>query len=210
MEHLLTSIIGRLESVGGSLGLSYIDEEYGQVEFLDYEDRDTYPVTFPCVLVDCQGEQWAQAGDGMQKGVATVNVNVYIDCYDDTHAFIAPPETAVEENETSEEETEETGENETGEETAPTSVTAGKADCRMALVRSVTEYLQGWSPLEEGRTLTRVSTSTSTLNHHIKLYQIAFTVPVYESFAPARRSHTPQGMKLNVKLKTPNTTWAQK
>ncbi|MEE3485091.1 MAG: hypothetical protein VZQ98_12310 [Bacteroidales bacterium] len=196
MEHLLTSIIGRLESVGGSLGLSYIDEEYGQVEFLDYEDRDTYPVTFPCVLVDCQGEQWAQVGDGMQRGVATVNVNVYIDCYDDTHAFIAPPETVEEE--------------EIGEETATISATAGKADCRMALVRSVTEYLQGWSPLEEGRTLTRVSTSTSTLNHHIKLYQIAFTVPVYESFAPARRSHTPQGMKLNVKLKTPNTTWAQK
>lgn len=87
MEHLLTAIIDKLEDNAASLGLGMVDEEYGQVEFLDYEDRDTYPVTFPAVLVDCQGEQWQQVGNLMQKGVATISLNIYIDCYDDTHAY---------------------------------------------------------------------------------------------------------------------------
>ena len=46
MENLLAAIITRLEGYAQSLGLSYIDEEYGQVDFLDDEARDTYPVTF--------------------------------------------------------------------------------------------------------------------------------------------------------------------
>lgn len=87
MENILTSIIERLEDNRTALGLSYIDEEYGQVDILDDESRETYPVTFPAVLIDAQGVQWQDLGNGMQKGSALVNVNVYIDCYDDTHAY---------------------------------------------------------------------------------------------------------------------------
>ena len=31
--------------------LSLVDEDYGQLEAIDKEDVDTYPVTFPCVLI---------------------------------------------------------------------------------------------------------------------------------------------------------------
>lgn len=87
MENLLTAIIDILEEHGRELGLSYIDEEYGQVEMLDSDNAETYPVTFPAVLVDSSGEQWEQLGRQHQKGRATVNVNIYIDCYHDTHAY---------------------------------------------------------------------------------------------------------------------------
>lgn len=153
MENLLTAIISRMESNATRLGLSYIDEEYGQVDILDDETRDTYPVTFPCVLVDCQGEVWSEAGRDMQEGTATVNVNIYIDCYDDTHAG---------------------------------STTTGKAEARMGLVRDVTELLQNWKPLTNSRSLMRISARTSTNNHGIKLYQVTFTVRVFESFMPGQ------------------------
>lgn len=159
MENLLAAIITRLEGYAQSLGLSYIDEEYGQVDFLDDETRDTYPVTFPCVLVDCPGEDWAEAGRDMQEGTATVNVNVYMDCYDDTHA---------------------------------NSTTVDKVSERCGLVREVTELLQNWRPLDSGRSLVRTATRASTNNHGIKMYQVSFTVRVFESFAPA------QAVKSNV------------
>lgn len=151
MENILTSIIERLEGNASALGLSYVDEEYGQVDILDDDSRDTYPVTFPCVLVDCQGEEWAEAGKDMQEGTATVNVNIYLDCYDDTHAG---------------------------------STTIEEVSARLELVRSVTELLQNWKPLDNSRALMRTSTRTSTNNHGIKLYQITFSVRVFESFLP--------------------------
>lgn len=87
MEKILTAVIDRITEKAKEIGLSYIDEEYGQVDIIDDDTRDTYPVTFPAVLVDCQGEQWDDLHQGMQKGIATINVNIYVDCYDDTHAY---------------------------------------------------------------------------------------------------------------------------
>lgn len=168
MEHLLTAIIDRLEEHGRELGLSYIDEEYGQVEMLDSDNAETYPVTFPAVLVDSSGEQWQQLGVQHQKGLATVNVNIYIDCYHDTHAY---------------------------------SNTRHRVAERMGLVRSITELLQGVTPIE-GITgvLTRTATTTSTNAHGIKMYQVTFTTPVYESF-DRTETHEVQTVTINAKLR---------
>lgn len=170
MEQILTAIIERLEANKEALGLSYVDEEYGQVDFLDDETRDTYAPTFPAVLVDGSGEEWTQDGRAMQQGVATVNVNVYIDCYDDTHAC---------------------------------SETIGKVAERMALVRSVTELLQGWEPLSTSGRLIRQRAQASTGNHGIKLYQVTFTIPVYESFSdPADATATVRLMDVRASILT--------
>lgn len=149
MKNILTAMIERLEANKSSLGLSYIDEEYGQVEALDDESREMYAPTFPAVLVDCSGETWQQAGNGMQSGSVTVNVNIYLDCYDDTHAF---------------------------------STTIGKVSERMRLVRCVTELFQGFKVLPECGSMVRASSQTSTINHGIKMYQVSFALPAYESF----------------------------
>lgn len=85
MEELLTSIIERLTSRQASLGLSYIDEEYGQVDMLDDESRDTYPVTFPAATVELRSSNWKDLSRKMQQADVEIAVNVYIDCYDDTH-----------------------------------------------------------------------------------------------------------------------------
>lgn len=167
MENLLTAIIDILEEHGRELGLSYIDEEYGQVEMLDSDNAETYPVTFPAALVDSSGEQWEQLGRQHQKGLATVNVNIYIDCYHDTHAY---------------------------------SNTRHRVAERMGLVRSITELLQGVTPIE-GITgvLTRTATTTSTNAHGIKMYQVTFTTPVYESFDRAE-THEVQTVTIKAKL----------
>ena len=167
MENLLTAIIDILEDHDRELGLSYIDEEYGQVEMLDNDNADTYPVTFPAVLVDCSGEQWEQLGVQHQKGLATVNVNIYIDCYHDTHAR---------------------------------STTRHMVEDRMALVRAVTELLQGHTPIE-GVTgvLTRTASITSTNAHGIKMYQVTFTTPVYESF-DRTETHEVQTVSIKARL----------
>lgn len=166
MEQILTAIIQRLEANAVALGLSYIDEEYGQVDMLDEEGRDSYPVTFPCVLVDCAGETWRQIGIYNQTGTANVNLNVYMDCYDDTHA---------------------------------NSGTIEKVEERKALVRSITELLQGWKPLADGGVMVRQSTQTSTINHGIKLYQVSFSLPVNEDFS--RRERATATPKVYVQLK---------
>lgn len=149
MEQILTAIIERLEEHKAELGLGYVDEEYGQVDALDDESRDLYAPTFPAVLVDLTSGQWSQDGRQMQHGSVTVNLNIYVDCYDDTHAY---------------------------------STTIGKIKERMRLVRDITALFQGKMLVEEGGNMVRQSATASTGNHGIKLYQIAFTLPLYESF----------------------------
>ena len=62
--------------------LSLIDEDTGQLE----TGEDTYPVTFPCVLVGNIETDWNDLGySGAQQGNGTVVVRLAIDCYDDTH-----------------------------------------------------------------------------------------------------------------------------
>lgn len=63
--------------------LSYIDEDYGQLELT--EDQDSYPVTFPCVLIGNTESDWNDIGYGVQKSESLITVRLAIDCYDDTH-----------------------------------------------------------------------------------------------------------------------------
>lgn len=83
MEELLLKII---KTLGAEVPeLSYIDEDYGQLEMLDEVGRDSYPLTFPALLVDCASVSWSNIEGYSQKGTATVRVRLLMDCYDDTH-----------------------------------------------------------------------------------------------------------------------------
>ncbi|MDY5688031.1 MAG: hypothetical protein SPF90_06250 [Bacteroidaceae bacterium] len=83
MESLLYHLINHIKESMPSLSL--VDEDYGQLEAIDKEDVDTYPVTFPCVLIDIPETEWSNLSGKSQKGKAKVNVRLVIDCYDDTH-----------------------------------------------------------------------------------------------------------------------------
>lgn len=61
--------------------LSLVDEDYGQL----ITDEDTYPVTFPCVLISTIEADWTDIGVGVQKGECNITIKLVIDCYDDTH-----------------------------------------------------------------------------------------------------------------------------
>lgn len=61
--------------------LSLVDEDYGQLE----TEEDTYPVTFPCLLVGNLAADWNDIGMGSQKGTVSFITRLAIDCYDDTH-----------------------------------------------------------------------------------------------------------------------------
>ena len=63
-----------------------VDEDYGQLEGLDNEQLDMYPLTYPAVLVDLPGTDWTDTGDLAQCGTCEVRVRLILDCYDDTHA----------------------------------------------------------------------------------------------------------------------------
>jgi hypothetical protein len=65
--------------------LSTIDEDYGQLEMINQENRDTYPLTYPAMLIDAPDTQWSNIAGLSQKGTATVRARLIIDCYDDTH-----------------------------------------------------------------------------------------------------------------------------
>ena len=83
MEQLLESLI---EMFGIQMPeLSTVDEDYGQLEMLNQENRDTYPLTFPAVLIDAPDVMWSNIANLSQKGEATIRVKLIIDCYDDTH-----------------------------------------------------------------------------------------------------------------------------
>ena len=64
--------------------LSLIDEDYGQLEAIETSE-DTYPVTFPCVLISIPEVIWDQLGGQSQRGTASINIRLAIDCYHDTH-----------------------------------------------------------------------------------------------------------------------------
>ena len=84
MECLLEDLINH---IGQNMpDLEVVDEDYGQLEMLDQESRDHYPLTFPAVLIDASSVEWSNIGGLNQKGTATVRVRLIIDCYDDTHA----------------------------------------------------------------------------------------------------------------------------
>jgi hypothetical protein len=65
--------------------IAYIDEDYGQLEGMDSENDDFYPVTFPCVLIGNAEADWKDIGMGTQAGQVQLAVRLGIDCYHDTH-----------------------------------------------------------------------------------------------------------------------------
>lgn len=82
MEQLFNDIQKRIAENFPELSL--IDEDYGQLEAIETAE-DTYPVTFPCVLISIQQVDWRNLGGGAQQGTATVSIRLAMDCYDDTH-----------------------------------------------------------------------------------------------------------------------------
>ena len=84
MEELLYDLITLISN--NLPYLSTVDEDYGQLEFIDQNDRDSYPLTFPAVLIDAPSTDWSDIADLAQKGICQVRVRLIIDCYDDTHA----------------------------------------------------------------------------------------------------------------------------
>lgn len=83
MESVIENLVKR---IGDSMPqMKVVDEDYGQLEMLEQESRDTYPLVFPAVLVDAPNVQWDNIAGLSQKGLATVRIKLCIDCYDDTH-----------------------------------------------------------------------------------------------------------------------------
>jgi len=84
MEYLLSNLVAHIAREMPELIL--VDEDYGQLEALDNEQLDMYPLTYPAVLIDLPGTEWTDTGDVAQRGTCEVRVRLILDCYDDTHA----------------------------------------------------------------------------------------------------------------------------
>ena len=84
MESIICSLVGHISECMPEL--STVDEDYGQLENLEDEHRDMYPLTFPAVLVENTETEWSDMAGRSQKGDALFRVRLIIDCYDDTHA----------------------------------------------------------------------------------------------------------------------------
>lgn len=83
MEALITNLIERIAVAMPELEV--VDEDYGQLEMLDQENKDTYPLTYPAVLIEESSISWSNVSNLDQTGMATIRVRLIIDCYDDTH-----------------------------------------------------------------------------------------------------------------------------
>ncbi len=69
MEYLISELIPLIAK--SIPALSLVDEDYGQLENIDDTDdeRQMYPITFPCVLIDAPETEWSNLAPGIQKGV---------------------------------------------------------------------------------------------------------------------------------------------
>lgn len=79
MEQLFLQIMEAIKAEMPEISL--IDEDYGQLE----TDDDTYPVTYPCVLIGGMEGDWTDVGLGAQKGQISLSVRLAVDCFADTH-----------------------------------------------------------------------------------------------------------------------------
>lgn len=83
MESLLLHLVKHIKEALPSLAM--VDEDCGQLEDIDNDNVDRYPITFPAVLVDAPEVEWQNISGLSQQGTAKVNVRLVIDCYEDTH-----------------------------------------------------------------------------------------------------------------------------
>lgn len=97
MEQTLCQLIDFLKEKMPSL--SVIDEDYGQLENIEDEDTDMYPLTFPAVLIEEAQTEWSDIGMLAQKGTCRLRIRLIIDCYDDTHATSGTTQAVRERNE---------------------------------------------------------------------------------------------------------------
>jgi len=79
MEELYLQIAERLDQEVD--GLLLIDEDTGQL----IEEGDTYPIVFPCTLIDVSTIDWAVDNSRRIRGTATIIVKHAFDCTEDTH-----------------------------------------------------------------------------------------------------------------------------
>ena len=84
MEYLILPIIQHV--AGGLPELSLVDEDYGQLEVIDDDGREMYPITYPAVLIDLEQVDWSELSGKSQMGEARLKIRLIIDCYDDTHS----------------------------------------------------------------------------------------------------------------------------
>jgi hypothetical protein len=79
MENLFLEL--QKEIALGIPTLALVDEDYGQLAL----SEDTYPVVFPCVLINLSQIRWKTFHDDIQQGNVDVSIKLCIDCYHDTH-----------------------------------------------------------------------------------------------------------------------------
>lgn len=90
MEQLFNSIQRHIAA--NMPGIATIDEDYGQLQ----TEEDTYPLIFPCVLINAEQTEWESLSGQVQRGKCTVVITLGIDCYDDTHYGSGTEEKAAE------------------------------------------------------------------------------------------------------------------
>jgi hypothetical protein len=71
--------------------LTLVDMDWGQLE----TEEETYPVTFPCCLIDVPETEYKKTGISQQPGVTTVRVKVAVDMLHDTHNTSETAQSAI-------------------------------------------------------------------------------------------------------------------
>ena len=154
--------------------LILVDEDYGQLENLDDDGRQMYPLTYPAVLIEPltypaviiepSRVDWSHLEGDSQKGEATLRVRLIIDCYDDTHSG---------------------------------SGTEFRIKEREELRYKLHSLLEGYRPLGDGG-LMRTQSTFFTYKHGIKVYESLYTCTVTEQMKRGT-SYSRTQIRLSVK-----------
>ena len=98
MEELYNELMKYLSQYRERLGVTVIDEDWGQLEAM-LNGEDTYPVTFPCLLIGFGEAQWSDVKPSpRQRGSISIITRLAFDCYDDTHSEAGQQEYAHDRN----------------------------------------------------------------------------------------------------------------